>query len=295
MLTRAPFTPQAVRWKVQAQWSTGGLIVAYVDARLVVERLNLLLGSNWSDAYEPTSAGLMWCHLTLGSTTRSDVGEGKGKALVSDALKRAAVKFGVAVSLYALPQMTMNVGELLSKRERPGKEPILTITEKGVAVLREHYANWLQGPGATFGEPFDHGDVDDSQGDVDLEATAEEEPLSLPQQTDVTPYPRTEEEFETALPVSTHEPAPSIVRASVNEPALPVGVEPNPQGDLGEQSDADIARDNGGDDLDRLRVEIKELLVGAGDDLADQRIRGAGTNLGALRDLHRFALKRAGK
>ena len=30
MLTRAPFTPQAVRWKVQAQWSTGGLIVAVV-------------------------------------------------------------------------------------------------------------------------------------------------------------------------------------------------------------------------------------------------------------------------
>jgi hypothetical protein len=74
------------------------------------------------------------------------------------------------------------------------------------------------------------------------------------------------------------------------EPGL---VEPNPQGDLGAASDADV---NGGkDNLDELRVEIARLLEAAGDDLAEQRIRGAGNNLGALRDLHRFATQRAAR
>jgi hypothetical protein len=54
---RRPFTPAAVRFKVQATWPkdkpTGGLIVAYIDARLVTERLNLVVPHLWADAYRP--------------------------------------------------------------------------------------------------------------------------------------------------------------------------------------------------------------------------------------------------
>jgi hypothetical protein len=51
----------------------------------------------------------MWCDLTIDGITRSDVGEGVGKALVSDSFKRAGVRFGIGVSLYAIPKMMLDV------------------------------------------------------------------------------------------------------------------------------------------------------------------------------------------
>lgn len=174
---RRPFTPQAVKFKVQSTWPkdnpTGGLIVGYVDARLVVERLNLILPHCWWDQYEPVDSKHMICRLTVDGITRQDIGEGDGKGLYSDALKRAAVKFGIGVSIYAIPKMILNASNgQLKPATRSGKKT-LEFTSDGEHVVRALYERWLDEKGKqAFGEPLDHGDVEDAQGDWEAEATA---------------------------------------------------------------------------------------------------------------------------
>jgi len=157
---RRPFTPAAVRFKVQATWKGGALIVAYIDARLAAGRLNHVIPHKWASSFEYDPKGDLICHLTVDGITRSDIGEGyKGKGLWSDALKRAAVHFGVGESLYVLPKMTLNEGQLLKAKEVKGKTTYI-LTPMGVTHCREVYEHWLESTGKqAFGEPLDHGDV----------------------------------------------------------------------------------------------------------------------------------------
>lgn len=187
-LLRRPFTPAAVKFKVQATWPkgnpTGGLIVAYIDARLAVERLNLVCPHLWSErSYEAVPGGLL-CSLTVDGLTRSDIGSDYvGKGLYSDALKRAAVKFGVGVSLYAIPKMMLNKGADM-KEANSGKGPTLALTEAGERKCRTIYAKWLTDQGQkAFGEPLDHGDVEDAAGDHEAgDAPVVDEPSLSPKQ-----------------------------------------------------------------------------------------------------------------
>jgi hypothetical protein len=165
---RRPFTPEAVRWKVQ----TGTLVVPHVDSRLVTERLNLVCPDLWHDEYETFGQGLL-CRLTVDGITRLDVGEKyTGKGLFSDAFKRAAVKFGVAVSLYALPKVFLSFEE--GHLKEVGKQKKSTvITEEGRKRLDSGYRAWLKGTGEKqFGPALDHGDVEGAIGDPEAEATA---------------------------------------------------------------------------------------------------------------------------
>jgi len=112
-----PFPPEEVGFKVQStnRDRTKGLVVAYVDARTVLDRLDEVVGSEgWQDAYEVLAdhrdgSGRLVevrCRLTLLGVSKEDVGEGDSlKAAFSDALKRAAVKFGVGRYLYRLPKI----------------------------------------------------------------------------------------------------------------------------------------------------------------------------------------------
>jgi hypothetical protein len=66
----------------------------------------------------------MMCKLTVLGQTRCDVGWSKGtgndmdlKSLYSDAFKRAAVKFGIGVSIYALPQTRLKAPEIKLVRQ----------------------------------------------------------------------------------------------------------------------------------------------------------------------------------
>jgi hypothetical protein len=167
---RRPFTPAAVRFKPQT-WNIErktGIAICYIDARLVVERLNRVAGLDWHDEYELLQAQTMLCRLTVAGTTRQDVGvtetsaAGGLKALYSDALKRAGVRFGVGVSLYAVPQMQLHENDLWFKRDgKPGG-----LKDQGQFRLRGIYERWLDARGReAFGEPLDHGDVDDSVGE----------------------------------------------------------------------------------------------------------------------------------
>lgn len=176
-LLRRPFTANAVKFKVQAAYPrenpTGALIVAYIDARLVAERLNLVCPHLWYDEYEQLPGDRMMCRLTIDGITRPDIGEGyQGKGLYSDALKRAAVKFGVGVSLYAVPAIQLTVGAGDLRQTSAGQKKSCALTVKGENACRYRYRQWLADVGiAQFGEPLDHGDAEGSVGDVESEAS----------------------------------------------------------------------------------------------------------------------------
>ena len=111
-----PFEPAEVKWKPQTVRNDKALAVAYIDARAVMDRLDEVMGtSNWRDRYQDLGDGAVSCRLSLrfGSewVTKEDVGgqseqpdeHDRHKAAFSDALKRAAVKFGIGRYLYRLP------------------------------------------------------------------------------------------------------------------------------------------------------------------------------------------------
>jgi hypothetical protein len=112
----APFDPKDVKFKPQTIQGDRALAVAYVTARGVMDRLDTVLGpENWQDDYEPLPDGNVLCRLKVrlgdewvikcdvgGQSEQKDGGD-RNKSAVSDALKRAAVKFGVGRYLYNLP------------------------------------------------------------------------------------------------------------------------------------------------------------------------------------------------
>ena len=116
-----PFHSYYVGWKGQATTrdKTRALAVPYVDARTVMDRLDQAVGmGNWSDAYRLVSAGdgefAIECTLTILGVSKADVGTANehddgsqasiSKSAYSDALKRAAVKWGIARYLYRVPR-----------------------------------------------------------------------------------------------------------------------------------------------------------------------------------------------
>lgn len=111
-----PFDPQDVKFKPQMVKNNRCLAMAYIDARLIQDRLDEVLGvENWQDSYKILPDGSVICRLRLklgdrwitktdvGSPSEQPDGGDRMKAAFSDALKRAAVKFGIGRYLYRLP------------------------------------------------------------------------------------------------------------------------------------------------------------------------------------------------
>lgn len=114
-----PFPPKAISIKVQTKPNENmqSLCVAYIDARDVMDRLDAVVGGEWSDVYSKAPSGGLECALTVCGVTRRDVGEDdndneKEKAGYSDAFKRAAVKFGIGRFLYSMPKMFAKVKQV---------------------------------------------------------------------------------------------------------------------------------------------------------------------------------------
>lgn len=106
----AEFPRSAVNWRAQTVTKDGtkALALAYIDARDVMDRLDEVCGpENWSDRYEFHGARTV-CYLSIrvngewivkaDGAGDSDVEAEKGA--ISDALKRAAVKWGIGRYLY---------------------------------------------------------------------------------------------------------------------------------------------------------------------------------------------------
>lgn len=109
-----PFPASAISWRVGATNAdkTKGLALAYIDARDVMNRLDEVCGpENWQDEYTETPKGRILCRIGIrcgehwvwkgDGAGDSDVEAQKGA--ISDALKRAAVKWGIGRYLYDMP------------------------------------------------------------------------------------------------------------------------------------------------------------------------------------------------
>jgi hypothetical protein len=190
---RRPIALEEVRFKIQSVTKDRmhGQAVAYIEARTVFARLNLLFPGHWQAgttalpldmrATSPGQHGRLTvriedeqvkadytlfyrCRLTIAGAVFEDVGAGEDpKAAYSDALKRAAVRAGIGESLYAVDAQWLDVGpgdhQLRTHTGRPYLDP------RTRAWLCRRYQAWLERVNA-FGEPLAHAPaVPDAAGD----------------------------------------------------------------------------------------------------------------------------------
>ena len=103
--------PMPYKWRVQESKEHGANCVAYIDARDVMDRLDAVVGEgNWQSKYESHN-GNLYCAIGIKINSEwvwktdcgseSNIEKEKGEA--SDALKRAAVQWGIGRFLYGLP------------------------------------------------------------------------------------------------------------------------------------------------------------------------------------------------
>jgi len=111
-----PFPPNRIHWRVGQKSQDGkkGMVLAYLDARDVMNRLDEVVGpENWEDNYEETRSGRVLCDLRIRVNEDTKWGDWVGKSdgagdtsfegakgAISDAFKRAAVKWGIGRYLY---------------------------------------------------------------------------------------------------------------------------------------------------------------------------------------------------
>ena len=142
----APFDLADVRFKPQAVKGNRALAIAYADVRAVMDRLDDVVGAgNWQDDYEVLPDNSVVCRLRvrLGGrwVRKTDVGSpseqpdsgDRLKAAFSDALKRAAVKFGIGRYLYRLPQQWADYDPVKKQFVAPPKLPAWAV---GTAIAR---------------------------------------------------------------------------------------------------------------------------------------------------------------
>jgi len=127
-----PFEASEIKVKPAKVQGNRALALHYVDARAVMDRLDDVVEPwGWHDEYTLLPSGEVECRLSIkfGSVwiTKADVGsqseqpdEGdRLKAAYSDALKRAAVKFGIGRHLYSMPQEWMDYDQQRKRIIRP--------------------------------------------------------------------------------------------------------------------------------------------------------------------------------
>ena len=113
------FSKDQIQWRVQRQTrdGTSALVLAYVDARTVQDRLNEVMGIDGWQCKHISYGAKTICHLGLKFNNewiwRSDGAGDRNfdadKGAISDSLKRAAVHFGVGRHLYDLPSVFVKV------------------------------------------------------------------------------------------------------------------------------------------------------------------------------------------
>jgi len=111
---KEPFAANVIHWRPGStnKDKTKCIALAYVDARDVMKRLDEVVGpENWKDSYEEFASGRLICTLYIridGEWIGKSDGAGDSaiegaKGGISDALKRAAVRWGIGRYLYYLP------------------------------------------------------------------------------------------------------------------------------------------------------------------------------------------------
>jgi hypothetical protein len=128
-----PFDPESTQWRVGSTNAAKdrGIALAYINARHVMDRLDEVVGMpNWKDEYEFHGDRTV-CKLSLRIhgewvtkvDAAGDTAVESEKGAMSDAFKRAAVKFGIGRYLYALDSPWVKivpVGKKSHRIEDPG-------------------------------------------------------------------------------------------------------------------------------------------------------------------------------
>jgi hypothetical protein len=175
-----PFPVSRHKWRVLNVSKAGDKATwyVYVDARDVAERLDEA-GVEWSDDYEivtlTDSLCVAQCRLTVDGQTRTDVGSDSAqsrdsegnyiKGAYSDALKRAAVKFGVARYLYRLTSVYLPIDPKFKQ-----------FTKESEARIRQHLVNEL----TKLGAEKDADPQPDVEAESDAPSAAEDEWNGIP-------------------------------------------------------------------------------------------------------------------
>lgn len=124
-----PFDRSEVHWRAQTITQSGdkALALAYIDARDVMNRLDAVCGpAGWQSRYTETPRGRVLCEIGINvggewiwkSDGAGDTAVEGEKGGISDALKRAAVQWGIGRYLYRLG----NVWAPCQCTERNGKK-----------------------------------------------------------------------------------------------------------------------------------------------------------------------------
>lgn len=135
----APFKEGEEQYRVGPTWTQGNerftRPLAYIDARAVFGRLDEVVGPDgWESSLERLAPGVYRCRLTVLGVSREDIGMAGAseseaeKAAASDAIKRAAVQFGIGRYLYARELSPVRLEPrgsewVLPRGWRPGSEP----------------------------------------------------------------------------------------------------------------------------------------------------------------------------
>lgn len=116
----APIQPNEIEWRVQSVTSTGKMIVVpYINNRCVMQRFDAAFGpTNWTSEFREIGNGFI-CRLTVTidkKTVYREDGASKTniepeKGGISDAMKRAAVQFGLGRCLYDYPKVFIECNE----------------------------------------------------------------------------------------------------------------------------------------------------------------------------------------
>jgi hypothetical protein len=145
----APFALHDVKFKPAVVSGNRALALAYVDARAIQDRLDQVLGvDGWQDSYRVLEDGTVVCRLRLrigqdwiaktdvGSPSEQGDSGDQRKAAFSDALKRAAVKFGIGRYLYRLPPQWVDYDSHKKQFTQTPKLPPFAIpkSSKGAAA-----------------------------------------------------------------------------------------------------------------------------------------------------------------
>lgn len=151
----APFPPERIHWRIGSKTKdkAKGRLLAYLNARDVMERLDSVVGpENWSDSYRETPKRII-CTLRIcvsrdedGWSNWAEKSDGAGdtdiegeKGGLSDAFKRAAVKWGIGRYLYDTdsPWVTLDEWGNIPKDFDGGK--YLRAPVDYMALVREHF------------------------------------------------------------------------------------------------------------------------------------------------------------
>lgn len=116
---KIPFPPQRISWRVGS--TTGdkkrGMALAYIDARDVMERLDEVCGADGWQCRYPHANGKTVCEIGLKvgaewiwkADGAGDTDFEAEKGALSDAFKRAAVRWGIGRYLYDIPALWVEI------------------------------------------------------------------------------------------------------------------------------------------------------------------------------------------